>query len=74
MNVVIDSTKMYRGHFASSLQASQFTLPASLHLLPLFIISLLKHVSKHLLKTHHGLRLQSSLLEKKSHGELSHDN
>jgi len=45
MNVVIDSTKMYRGHFASSLQASQFNLPTSLHLLPLFVTSLLKHVS-----------------------------
>jgi len=43
MNVVIDSTKMYRGHFASSLQASQFNLPTSLHLLPLFVTSLLKH-------------------------------
>ena len=45
MNTVIDATKMYRANFASSMQASQFTLPATLRLLPLFMISLLKNVS-----------------------------
>ena len=43
-NIVIDSTKMYRTNFASSMQASQFILPSSLRLLPLFMFSLIKHV------------------------------
>lgn len=47
MNTVIDATKMYRSQFASSMQATQFNLPASLQLLPLFIIALLKSVSTH---------------------------
>ena len=44
MNTVLDSTKMYRSNFASSKQSSQFTLPSSLSLLPLFVVALLKHV------------------------------
>ena len=45
LNIMIDATKMYRSNFASSMQASQLTLPATLRLLPLFMISLLKNVS-----------------------------
>lgn len=43
LNIVLDCTRMYRSHFASSMQASQFALPSSLRLLPLFMLSLLKH-------------------------------
>ena len=45
MNSVIDSTKAYRSLMASSVQSSQFCLPDSLCLLPLFILALLKSVS-----------------------------
>lgn len=44
MNVVQDATKAYRSLIASSTQASQFVLPASLCTLPLYILSLFKNV------------------------------
>ena len=45
VNTVQDATIAYRTILASSMQSSQFCLPASLRLLPLFTLSLLKHVS-----------------------------
>ncbi len=54
MNTLIDSGKMYRNNVASSLQASQYTLPASIKLLPLLIIALLKSVSD-LLDIYYGV-------------------
>lgn len=44
MNVPVDATKVYRSNCASSLQSSQFVLPATIRLLPLFTLSLVKNV------------------------------
>jgi len=45
MNTAVDCGKMYKSNLGSSRQASQYVLPHSLRLLPLFIIALLKSVS-----------------------------
>ncbi len=45
MNTAVDCGKMFRANVMSSRQSSQYVLPASLSLLPLFIVALLKSVS-----------------------------
>lgn len=47
VNTVIDATKAYRSNVASTMQGAggKLTLPVSLRLLPLFVLSLLKNVA-----------------------------
>uniref|UniRef100_A0A1X7U3G3 Uncharacterized protein n=1 Tax=Amphimedon queenslandica TaxID=400682 RepID=A0A1X7U3G3_AMPQE len=47
VNTVIDATKAYRSNVASTMQGggAKLTLPVSLRLLPLFILSLLKNIA-----------------------------
>ncbi|XP_064387627.1 protein transport protein Sec24A-like isoform X2 [Halichondria panicea] len=45
MNVAVDATKVYRSNCCSSMQSSQFVLPASIRLLPLFTLALIKNTA-----------------------------
>ncbi len=63
MNVAVDATKVYRSNCCSSMQSSQFVLPASIRLLPLFTLALVKNVSEQETSLDKALNTSRCLIE-----------